>query len=67
MPILYQIFVPEQPGLQREGGAVDLRHYDGTDIARGSRFGHIYVSQRLADWLHTTVPEWISLQSATVA
>ena len=49
LPTLYEMHVPETQGLQLDGGAVDPARYSGQDICRGSRYGHIYVSERLKD------------------
>jgi hypothetical protein len=66
-PSLHELHVPETSGLQLEGGAVDPAHYSGEDICRGNRFGYIYVSERLKDWLEREVGSWIACTRARMA
>jgi len=67
LPFLWELHVPESPGLQLEGGVFDPRHYADQDLCRGSRWGHIFVSDRLGDWLRQEVPDWVNLEQARVA
>jgi hypothetical protein len=64
MAELWNLYVPSTPGLQREGGAVDLSYYSGQDICRGHELGHVYISDRFRLWLEGHVSKWISCQAA---
>lgn len=67
LPTLWELAVPDAPGLQRGGGAFDPSHYSGQDICRASRFGHLFVSDRLASWLQSNLGPWVSLHPIQIA
>jgi hypothetical protein len=64
MTDLWQLYVIETPGLQKEGGAIESSLYRGQDICRGHTCGHLYISARLKDWLEGHVAEWVSIAAA---
>jgi hypothetical protein len=64
LPTLWELFVPDLLGLQLEDGAFDPSLYSGQDICRGSRWGHIFVSDRFGAWIQTNLAPWVSLRPA---
>jgi hypothetical protein len=63
---LWELRPPPIPGLQISGGSnYDPAKYNGQDICKMQRLGgHIYVSQRLRDWLMEKNSEWVTFQPA---
>lgn len=64
---LWELTVPETPGLQISGGAtIDITKYGGQDFCQGRRWGYQYVSARLKSWLESNVGEWVRFDEAPV-
>ena len=63
---LWEVALPDVEGLQKEGGAVNATKYQGQDICRASRWGHIYISDRVRVWLENNYGEWVSARRAQI-
>jgi hypothetical protein len=64
---LWQLTIPETPGLQIEGSAlVDLTKYHGQDLVQGNLWGYRYVSRRLRSWLESNAGEWVVCDECTM-
>jgi hypothetical protein len=63
---LWELDMPEIPGLQLENLRVNGALYGGEPVVRARRGGCVYVSAQARDWLAEHLAEWVSFRDAAV-
>jgi hypothetical protein len=63
---LWEVDVVETPGLQLGNRRANGNLYYGEPLVRASRWGCLYASPEMRDWLIQNVPEWVELEVVEV-
>lgn len=64
---LWEVCMPEKLGLQLPERRLDPNLYAGEPLVRASRWGCLFVSLSLKQWLESHVGDWVQLERARTA